>query len=110
MEARLQIQFLKSIKNTKYELFQMEYEIEGGVGDILLRAKDGSKKLAVVEVKYIDVHSSGRTARARRTRNRKKVEEQAWRYGHAVKRKYPAFSVMVCAYTNERGAVQLGVL
>ena len=39
MEAVYQDLFLRSIKTTQYELFQREYHIDGGVGDILLRAK-----------------------------------------------------------------------
>ena len=110
MEAVYQELCLKSIKTTQYELFQSEYRIGGGVGDILLRAKDGSKRLAVVEVKYIDIHSEGRTARTRRRNKRNKVEKQAWRYGKAVKTKYLTYKVMVCIYTNERGLVKLGEL
>lgn len=110
MEAVYQDLFLRSIKTTQYELFQREYHIDGGVGDILLRAKDGSKRLSVVEVKYIDIHSEGRTARTRRRNNRNKVKKQAWRYGKAVKKKYPTYKVMVCIYTNENGLVKLGEL
>lgn len=109
MEYNLQEQLLKIIKTTKFELFQREYRIDGGVGDILLQSKDG-RRLAVVEVKYIDLYSEGKTARTRRNRSRNKVKEQAWRYARAVKKKYATMKVLVCIYTNETGLVKLGEL
>ena len=78
-----------------------------GVGDFLLE-KVGEYTLVVVEVKYIDLASTGHTARVSRTKHRKKVKEQAWRYARHARDKYPGYATAVCVYTNEIGMKKLG--
>ena len=110
MEKQLHNKFKKIVnESTKYCVFEHEYSINGGVGDFILKHIK-KKRLLVVEVKYIDNYSEGKTARVRRNKNRNKVVHQAWRYGKAVKEKYKNYEVVVCIFTNEYGLYKLGVL
>jgi Holliday junction resolvase-like predicted endonuclease len=72
-----------------------------GVGDVVLKLADGS--FLVVEVKYLDLWSSGRTAITKRRKHRNKVHEQAYKYGQAWRLRHPGVTTHTAVYTNERG-------
>ena len=75
-------------------------QTNNGRGDVVFA--DGEGAFAVVEVKYIDLERSGRTARAKRTDSRGKVLEQARTYAVAAAHRYQATGgVLALAYTNE---------
>lgn len=86
-----------------------EYKIGNGVGDFLLENVK-TKSLSVVEVKYIDLYSTGKTARVRRNQQRNKVRKQAFQYGNYVHEKYPERRLNIFIYTNETGFLKLGVI
>ena len=103
-KVRFYVSKLPFVKIKSYE-----YKIGNGEGDFLLENLK-TRALSVVEVKYIDLISSGKTARARRNRHRNKVREQAFQYGQYVHEKYPERRVNIYIYTNETGFVKLGVI
>lgn len=87
-----------------------EWEVEAGradqgCGDLVFT--DGSGFFAVVEVKWIDVISSGDTASNKRTKKRKAVKEQAIKYAEIYEQKLTAINpdlinqVVAYVYTNE---------
>jgi len=82
------------------------------VGDFLLKKRHGGRKEAgcVVEVKYINLARTGPTARTSRTKHRKKVKEQAWRYACHARAKYPGYAITYDTFTNEFGWQKLGEL
>jgi Holliday junction resolvase-like predicted endonuclease len=77
-----------------------------GEGDLLFA--DGEGRFAVVEVKWIDLTSSGDTASTRRTKKRKKVKEQAANYACSLAQRLDTF-VQIEGYwfTNEYPSPQL---
>jgi hypothetical protein len=85
-------------------LVEYEWEVEQGSsqygrGDLLFT--DGEGSFAVVEAKWIDLDSTGPTASNRRTKKRKQVRDQAWRYARGVERLYRSDKVVGYAHTNE---------
>ncbi|MFT4623632.1 MAG: hypothetical protein ACI8PZ_002288 [Myxococcota bacterium] len=72
-----------------------------GRGDLVFT--DGEGRFAVVEVKYINLTSSGATARRRRTKCRRQVHQQAQAYAAVIRDRHDAVGpVLAFAYTNER--------
>lgn len=79
-----------------------EWEVDAGradqgCGDLVFT--DGLGNFAVVEVKWIDVMSSGSTATNKRTKKRKAVKEQAISYAEIYKEKNLSAVNQVEAYT-----------
>lgn len=73
-----------------------------GRGDLVFT--DGVGRFAVVEVKYIDLERTGKTARVKRTKDRGKVLEQAETYAQDWAARTRGDSEVVgFAYTNEGG-------
>ncbi len=73
---------------------------QNGQGDLIFT--DGQKRFAVVEVKWIDTARTGSTVSARRTKNRKKVKEQAaWYRDVLASRLQDAVKVEGYYFTNE---------
>lgn len=72
-----------------------------GVGDLVFK-RPGFEDYLVVETKYMTTRT-GRTAKTRRTRGRKKVKEQAAFYGRKWKRQHPEAKVSYAWYTNDSG-------
>jgi len=71
-----------------------------GQGDLVFA--DGAGCFAVVEVKWIDMMSTGDTASTRRTKKRKKVKEQAgWYRDVLASRLQDALKVEGYYFTNE---------
>lgn len=71
-----------------------------GRGDLVFT--DGKGAFAVVEVKFIDLGRTGKTARKKRTDSRGKVVEQALRYANIAVERYAASQpVRAFTYTNE---------
>ena len=70
-----------------------------GKGDIIMT--DGKNSFLVVEFKYIDPRSAGKTQRVKRTKKRKEVKEQAKFYVEAFRKSHPNAKVSGMAYTNE---------
>lgn len=79
----------------------MGYYTQYGVGDVVLKLAYGS--FLVVEVKYLDLLSTGRTAQTKRRKHRNKVHEQAYKYGQAWRLRHPGVTTHTAMYTNERG-------
>lgn len=86
-------------------LVEDEWEVspgrtDQGRGDLIFT--DGEGAFAVVEVKYIDIDRSGRTARTKRTHSRSKVRDQACAYAmEALRRFQTEGGVLALIYTNE---------
>jgi hypothetical protein len=87
-----------------------EWEVESGrvdrgCGDLVFT--DGLRRFAVVEVKWIDFQSEGKTARTKRNKKKNTVEEQAIKYAEIYEQKLPAINpyidnqVAAYIYTNE---------
>ena len=79
-----------------------EWEVDAGradqgCGDLIFT--DGLGNFAVVEVKWIDVKSSGSTATNKRTKKRKAVKEQAISYATIYKEKNLSAVKQLEAYT-----------
>jgi hypothetical protein len=72
-----------------------------GEGDML--AKDADDSLVAIECKWIDNTSTGKTAKVRRTKHRKKVVEQALRHASYVKIGNHDRRVRAATLTNEDG-------
>ena len=70
-----------------------------GMGDLVFT--DGNGNFAVVEVKYLDLYSTGGTASSRRTKKRQKVKEQAVKYAEIYRKKKFVKSVKSFIFTNE---------
>ena len=69
---------------TEYPVFRKYSQL--GVGDLCVEYKDC---IWVIEVKHINLIDSGKTARVKRTRNRRKVREQAVNYASWVRLRAP---------------------
>ena len=101
-ESALLDQFEKS---TTLNVLRKNYELvpgfmQFGEGDML--ADDGDS-LVAIECKWIDLTSSGKTAKVRRTKHRKKVAEQALLHASYVKIRTPHRRVQAMTLTNEYG-------
>jgi hypothetical protein len=73
---------------------------QAGQGDLIFT--DGAECFAVVEVKWLDMVSTGSTASTRRTQKRKKVKQQATLYGEVLASKLPRTAKVTSYYfTNE---------
>ncbi len=77
-----------------------------GKGDLIFA--DGAGRYAIVEVKWLDLTSTGKPASNKRTRKRKKVKEQAQEYADCFAQLLQNF-VQVEGYyfTNEHQTPQL---
>ncbi len=86
-------------------LIDNEWEVspnmsQGGRGDLIFA--DGFGQFAVVEVKWLNLNSTGSTACARRTQKRKEAKEQAVRYRNILASQLPqARKVEGYYFTNE---------
>ena len=107
-ELSLQQQLIREVdKRLPYtNLFAQEWEVLRGCshlgkGDLVFK-RPGFQEYLVVEVKYLRP-GSGRAARNKRNAARRKVVEQALRYGAAFKRRHPDADVEIATYTNESG-------
>lgn len=95
-------------------LYDHEWEVEpgrsqSGKGDIVMT--NGTGTYAVVEVKWLNMDASGRTARSRRTRKRSQVEEQAIRYAREFFKSHPEATVVApLVFTDEVQEGQLKLL
>lgn len=101
-ESALLDQFERS---TTWTVLRKNYELlpgfmQFGEGDML--ADDGDS-LVALECKWIDRTSSGKTAKVRRTKHRKKVAEQALLHASYVKIRNPDRRVQAFTLTNEYG-------
>ena len=77
-----------------------------GRGDLVF--SDGGCRYAVVEVKHIDLQSSGDTAKTKRTKSRKKVKEQAVFYADRMAMRLESESTVAAySFTNEPSALVL---
>ena len=90
------------IKNYPY-LFAVEYLVnppysQFGKGDLIFTK--GKNQFLIIELKYL-TQNSGRTSQTSRRKHRRKVEEQALRYGRCFKRRHPEFHISAMAITNE---------
>lgn len=92
-------------------LIDDEWEVEPnrnqeGQGDLLFA--DGAGRYAVVEVKWLNLATSGRTTRGSRTKKRQKVKDQAADYSYALARRLETF-IQIEGYwfTNEFQKPQL---
>ena len=101
------------LKVIRYEYNVVPRQNQYGVGDFLLK-RVGEKTLVVVEVKYINFANAGRnasTSKTSRTKNRKKVKEQARKYADLASAKFPAYKILVYIFTNENvKPIKLGEL
>lgn len=100
----LKNQKLIELLNKYPYVVDFEYEINPGYtnlgkGDLILA--DAKNNLLAAEFKYIDLISSGKTARTKRNKDRGKVQEQALIYANMLQRKYPKAEVNFCSITNE---------
>tara|TARA_Y100000389_G_scaffold125312_1_gene122671 strand:- start:3795 stop:4145 length:351 start_codon:yes stop_codon:yes gene_type:complete len=108
MEERLHRKVVAHVSKIPFvRIKNYEYRIGLGEGDFLLE-NIKTCSLTVLEVKYIDLQSSGKTVRTRRNKHRNKVRQQAWTYARDVHEKYPHRKVNVYIYTNETGFQKLG--
>jgi len=78
-------------------------------GDLLLT--DGQGSYAVIEVKWLDFRSSGKTATTKRTKHRGKVLDQAAAYAHALAHRLEQLGqgfkcIEGYALTNEKSQLQ----
>ncbi|MBW4486055.1 MAG: hypothetical protein KME14_26325 [Tildeniella torsiva UHER 1998/13D] len=77
-----------------------------GKGDLLFA--DGEGRFAVVEVKWLDLDNSGKTAKTRRTHKRKKVKDQAAEYAACLAERLKIFAqIEGYWFTNECNRPQL---
>lgn len=83
----------------EHEWFVYKNYANMGKGDIIMT--DGKNNFLIVEFKYIDPRSAGKTQRVKRTKKRKEVKEQAKFYVDAFKKLNPNANVIGMAYTNE---------
>jgi hypothetical protein len=93
------------------QLYAQEWEVipgysQFGKGDLVFK-RPAFEEYLVIETKYIRT-DSGKTARGKRTRNRKKVVEQALRYGAIFKQHNPGALVEIATFTNDVGLCSLG--
>jgi hypothetical protein len=92
-------------------LVDYEWEVEQGRsqegrGDLLFANGEGN--FAVVEAKWIDLDSSGKTSRRRRTGHRGKVFDQAYFYAEQAWLAFDAQTVEAMTLTNEEGLRVVG--
>ena len=80
-------------------------ESQKGKGDLVFT--NGAGQFAVVEVKWIDLDSSGKTVRTRRTKNRKEVAGQAANYAQHFCHRMGGAEVKGYFFTNEDQQPQL---
>ena len=111
-EHILQQQIIHDVnKRLPYTLLcKQEWEVvpghsQFGKGDLVFK-QPGLENYLVIETKYIRT-DSGKAARTARRRSRKKVNEQALRYGAAFKQLNPQARVEVATFTNESGLYKL---
>ena len=83
----------------EHEWFVYKNYANMGKGDIIMT--DGKNNYLVVEFKYIDPRSAGKTQRVKRTKKRREVKDQAKFYMDAFKKLHPNAKVFGMAYTNE---------
>lgn len=84
----------------KYEYCIFPGQSNTGKGDLIFTNK--RENFMVVEVKYLDLHQTGKTAKNRRTKKRKHIKTQTKRYMKELSTSYPdAKSIKGIAYTNE---------
>ena len=79
-----------------------EWRSDTGVGDMVFKAR-GKDRYLVVEAKLLKKNYWSR-------KMRKKVQEQANRYGRDWKRMHPSAYVKYATFTNRDGLVSLGEL
>lgn len=85
-----------------YEWETRDDDASHGRGDLIFT--DGKGKFAVVEIKYIDIHRSGSSARVKRSKRRSHVRDQALKYGrHLYISRNEVHSVTAWTFTNEGG-------
>jgi hypothetical protein len=70
-----------------------------GRGDLVMT--NGYGIFVVIECKYIDHQATGKSARQKRTRQRKMVKQQALDYRDHYQRLNPDAVVLACSFTNE---------
>jgi len=85
-------------------IYNYEYFVEPpyshiGKGDLILTS--GRKNYLIVEAKYFDNISSGKTASRRRGQHRSDVRKQAKYFGNAFKNQNPFFNVEYTTLTND---------
>ena len=101
-ESALLDQFERS---TTWTVLKKNYELlpgfmQFGEGDMLT---DDGDSLVAIECKWIDLTSTGKTAKVRRTKHRKKVAEQALLHASYVKIRDPDRRIRASTLTNEDG-------
>ena len=84
------------------KLVAHEWRSDTGVGDMVFKAR-GKDRYLVVEAKLLKKNYWSR-------KMRKKVQEQANRYGRDWKRMHPSAYVKYATFTNRDGLVSLGEL
>ena len=83
-----------------YEYCMIPGQSNTGKGDLIFT--DKRDNYMVMEVKYLDFYQSGKTAKNRRTKHRKKVKTQTKKYMKELSSFYPgAKSIKGIAYTNQ---------
>ena len=93
------------------QIYAQEWEVipgysQFGKGDLVFK-RPAFEEYLVIETKYIRTES-GKTAQRSRTRSRKKVVEQALRYGAIFKQLHPEALVEIATFTNDVGLCSLG--
>lgn len=81
-----------------YECPLNPYESGAGKIDLVFTSQAGD--FLITEVKYLS-DTSGPTARVKRRKSRRKVEEQAGHYEFVYKHLYPDKTVASCYFTND---------
>ena len=94
-------------KTTLWTVLNKNYEfipgfMQFGEGDILAEDENGDSPMAI-ECKYIDKIATGKTAKVKRTKHRKKVVEQALLHASYVKIRNSNRRVQALTLTNENG-------
>ena len=97
---------IKNYLNKFHYIYDYEWEVvyghnNFGKGDLVLT--DGKENFLIIECKYIDLSDTGSTARAKRRKKRRHLEEQILKYISAFKRKHPEAKIVIgLGVTNER--------
>ena len=104
-ESRLQKDAVERLEGKGWVLKAQEYHVvppydQMGKGDLMFFRRDGERIALVVECKHM-VLDSGKTARTKRTKARKKVKEQCRYYAACVKLMHRDFRVIGAVCTNE---------
>jgi len=107
IQSLLNRRFINKLLVDRYEWCVMDNYTNMGVGDLVLT--NGRGVYLVVEVKFIDLTSTGETARARRNVKRKLVKEQANKYAEKFRELNTAEALIIipAIYTNEHWLVFL---